>query len=178
MTLKPVFIAIPLAFDYPSLSWTSVKKSGTQARIESCYTKLRSLGATSKSAAFVVTANKPPNPHEERVMCISQLKLIRRYYSNDTPIYAEPTGWGTESEIKSAIAIITKEFPDHDITIIIATNWAHMWRVKLLVSMYKPKRWKCIFVTSKHHFSLWSHLREIPATIITFGRWFLSKDTI
>lgn len=182
MTLKPIVIGIPLAFEYPSFSGPSTEKSGTRARIESCYKKLLSLGGDRRSAFFVVTANKPPNSKEERTMCFCQKRLFNFYYSNeDIDVCVEPTGWGTESEIKSAIDVIKHKLADtrnYDITLVVATNWAHMPRVWLLVAMYKPKRWKCVFVTAKHYFSPWSYLREIPATAITFVRWFLSKDNI
>jgi hypothetical protein len=178
MTLKRAFIGIPLAFEDPKFHFLRRVESGTMARIDTCFETLSSLDPDKKNSAIVVTANHPPGKQSTPSMCGKQLRLIELFYPPDTPVHVKPHGWGTESEIESAIKIVKDKFADYDITLVIATNRAHMWRVKLLVSMYKPERWKCVFAVAKHNFSLWYHLREIPATLITLGKWVLSKDNI
>jgi len=181
MTLQPAFIGIPLAFDWPFKSRTPSTPSGTESRIQTCHRTLSELDPCLKYSHIVVTASTPPNTSmvnmcEQQAILINHLQRSRKRVT----VHAKPCGWGTESEIKNSIALIKEKMvtKHHNITLVIATNSAHMWRVRLLVSMYKPKRWKCVFAVAKHNFSLWSHLREIPATLITLGKWVLSKDNI
>jgi hypothetical protein len=180
MTLQPAFVGIPLAFNYvyPLTYIQSIGTSGTPARIKACLETLKQLDPRHKYSMVIFTANKPRNNDQEtRVMCVQQT-TITSILTRRIPILAEPTGWGTESEIISAIEIARRELRDRDVTLVVSTNWAHMCRVRLLVSMHKPKHWKCVFATAKHHFSAYSYLREIPATLITLGRWFFIKHIV
>jgi len=184
MSLKILNVGIPLGYDWinrPYVTAIKPRETCSAKRILACTETLESLDPGYKNSMIVVTASHPPGKTRQSWLYSQQQTFIKRLYGSKIRIHGEPWGWGTESEIESAVKIIKDVLGDsrhYDITLVIATNWAHMWRVKLLVAMHKPTRWKCVFVTAKHPFSLWSHLREIPATIITFGRWFLSKDNI
>jgi hypothetical protein len=176
---KHLVVAVPLAFEYPL---SDTEQSGTKARIKACLNVWTPLIYGAKIVPFiVVTADRPPDKPDAPVMCEVQSEIICQLYDEEPPLISQPKGWGTESEIKSAIEIIqkvTESSRHYNITLVIATNWMHMWRVKLLVAMYKPLRWKCVFAIAKHKFSLWSHLREIPAIIFTAGRLLISKDNL
>ncbi len=76
--------------------------------------------------------------------------------------------WGTEPEIVSAIAEARRSFVTRDdkVTLVIATNWAHIPRVLLYSMRHKPIEWKLKLLVAKHHFSLLSTIREAPAFLV------------
>jgi len=132
------------------------------------------------------------SPCFPEVKCmVSLTDQMRRFISENSEFVSEVPSfaglslcWGSDFEIQHGIKLAQGGFVCNgdEVTLVVATNWAHIPRVWLYCMRHLPCGWSLKIVRAKHYFSLYSYLREIPATIIEAGKsiwsWLVKKKKI
>ena len=166
-------IALPLACDYVPPYGTGVQHpledSPTVRRINACIkyclTKVKSgtqiyciatAGYNAKSPT-VYTEGAPDIP-----MCEQMADYIHATHE-DVLVRFQPLGWNTENEICNGITLAKAIAGNKPVMLVISSNFAHLFRIRVQVWKHLPKewKWKVKYVRARHHFSFASHRHEV-----------------
>lgn len=166
-------IALPLACDYVPPYGTGMQHpledSPTVRRINACIKYCRTKKKNSAKLLCVASAGynaKSPTVFTEGAPSIPMCEQMANYIHDtheNVVVKFKPLGWNTESEIKNGIALAKELAGDEAVTLVVCSNLAHLFRVRIQVWKHLPKawKWKVKFVRAKHHFSFASHKHEV-----------------
>lgn len=177
-THKPLMIVMGLALEDPCEGDGSgppkQKVPGTMNRYFEAANYARQFRHSHDIRVYVSAGYGPINPTEQnagrKVSIAEQTKRVAIEMSLPLADKIEilPLCWSTELEIYTAMKK-AREVADSlgvtDVTFVIATNRAHSFRVAFNCKKHKRSGWKVVVRRAKHHFSLRSTLREVPALL-------------
>lgn len=167
--MKTIAISLALGDIYTDKGLGRINKpfDGAVARFEAI-----ARAVENKNALIICTAGytrkQPLTPQKERVISLSG--QLARYVSEYKPslvkrLLCKPLCWSTRNEVRVGIKLAQRVgFANKTelANLFIVSNASHLIRVWLYTKFYTPPAWKVNFVKAEHHFSIISHLLEIP----------------
>jgi len=110
-----------------------------------------------------------PQPHRHVSLAGQLAKYVRKeegVWVND--LVSKPLCWSTRSEVRVGIKLAQRlgfAKKEEKVTVMVASNFSHLFRIWLYTELYTPGNWKVRLVRAHHKFSLVSHLLEFPKII-------------
>jgi hypothetical protein len=126
---------------------------------------------------------------EQPKRLVSLADQMLRFLSEDTGLASEtenftaiPLCWSTEAEVQQGIQLSKQCFVqvDDEVTLVIATNWAHIPRVWIHAKKYLPAGWELKLVCAHHAFGYEFYTLEPlkvlrDATVALYQRYIAKK---
>ncbi len=171
--MSRIVVGLPLACDYipTNVPLSELEKSPSVRRINACLKGLKEMSPKPDITLIVLTAGytkasprEMPEQGGPRTPLCDQMShyITAVEWRNFSGIFSAPLGWGTEAEIKNGIEVMQAALDKEEVTLVVSTNLAHLFRTAVYVWKYLPKGWDVWIVRAKHDFSFKSCLREIP----------------
>ncbi len=175
---KITTVAIPLCFGDP--------KDPDDGCHDRFCAAIRGFSAIFSNTLIIQTGGTDADP-----LCDKMYKAVKdgRKYLWARRFMAIPLGWGTRSEIANAFSIIRIlsidqlkngiNTRDPDFRIIIASNKAHLRRIKWYVKIHNISNFNVVYREAEHEFGFISTLREwIGTPLIMFKDWILGFQKV
>lgn len=104
------------------------------------------------------TRDQPTKASQSRTVSLAQ-QLAQyaskgEYLQDGWDAFFEPRCWGTQNEVRNAVTVAEEKGynKDEPVTVLIASNWWHLWRIRFYAYRHIPKRWTVQYLTTREHF--------------------------